>query len=383
MSQTHYQTLRVSEAATQDEIKRAYRYLAKKYHPDRNRKKGAEEKFKEIGLAYQVLGDLGRRQVYDYDLRQSRKAGASSGSSSAQASAPPPPPPPPKSPPGAKAQTPPPSPPPAQGAYRYLFFLRGVLVGGVAAGVLLVLGLVSYVACHGSRTQQSVTLPEPVSARAEEPPTIRVTPKPTPTIPEPTPVTPEPTPTWPEPPPVTPEPTLTLTSEPTPPAPELTPVPPPIHLCGEWRGSIEWFGTRVPFVMRLEQHGNEITGFATETHNHRVWRSTINGRVTGSTVTLTKNCERNDCSMTLVSSDSSSAILRGTWETPQSRGSWQVAWEGGLVERAAGQPRDDSLRSRPPSLRPGYSRRDCWYGLYRTPDGSRARCAGPSFRSSP
>ena len=64
----HYQVLGVARDASQDEIKKAFRSLALRYHPDRNPhdQQGAEEKFKEINAAYEVLGDIARRQQYDY-----------------------------------------------------------------------------------------------------------------------------------------------------------------------------------------------------------------------------------------------------------------------------------------------------------------------------
>jgi len=62
----YYQILGVSRNASQEEIKRAYRRLAMKYHPDKNPgDKEAEEKFKEISEAYQVLSDPERRKIYD------------------------------------------------------------------------------------------------------------------------------------------------------------------------------------------------------------------------------------------------------------------------------------------------------------------------------
>lgn len=61
----YYEVLGVSKTATDEEIKRAFRVLAKKYHPDLNKEAGAEEKFKEIGEAYSVLSDKSKRAQYD------------------------------------------------------------------------------------------------------------------------------------------------------------------------------------------------------------------------------------------------------------------------------------------------------------------------------
>jgi len=62
----YYQTLGVSKKADQDEIKKAYRKLARKYHPDVNPDDPkAEEKFKDINEAYQVLSDEDKRKKYD------------------------------------------------------------------------------------------------------------------------------------------------------------------------------------------------------------------------------------------------------------------------------------------------------------------------------
>ncbi len=63
--QDYYATLGVSKTASQEEIQRAYRKLARKYHPDINKAGDAEEKFKQINEADEVLGDPEKRTKYD------------------------------------------------------------------------------------------------------------------------------------------------------------------------------------------------------------------------------------------------------------------------------------------------------------------------------
>lgn len=82
-----YDTLEVAQGASADEIKKAYRKLARKYHPDINKTPEAEEKFKEINGAYEILSDEEKRKKYDmygddmfggqsfHDFRSSQGAG--------------------------------------------------------------------------------------------------------------------------------------------------------------------------------------------------------------------------------------------------------------------------------------------------------------------
>lgn len=71
-----YEVLGVSRTSSADEIKKAYRQLAKKYHPDVNKEnKAAEDKFKEISAAYDVLGDPDKRKKYDQFGAMGEQAG--------------------------------------------------------------------------------------------------------------------------------------------------------------------------------------------------------------------------------------------------------------------------------------------------------------------
>ena len=66
MGKDYYKILGLqSHGASEEDIKKAYRKMALKYHPDKNKSAGAEEKFKEIAEAYEVLSDPKKRQVYD------------------------------------------------------------------------------------------------------------------------------------------------------------------------------------------------------------------------------------------------------------------------------------------------------------------------------
>jgi len=65
MAKSLYEVLGVNENASQEEIKKAYRKLARKYHPDICKKPECEEKFKEINTAYEILGDEEKRKQYD------------------------------------------------------------------------------------------------------------------------------------------------------------------------------------------------------------------------------------------------------------------------------------------------------------------------------
>lgn len=77
MKKNYYQILELTQTATAEEIKKAYRRLSKKYHPDANPgNMQAQERFQEISEAYVVLGDEKKRKEYDVKLQEgSRQQG--------------------------------------------------------------------------------------------------------------------------------------------------------------------------------------------------------------------------------------------------------------------------------------------------------------------
>lgn len=74
-----YKILEINKNANDDEIKKAYRKLALKYHPDKNKAKGAEDRFKEIAEAYEVLSDKKKRDIYDQYGEEGLKGNPSGG----------------------------------------------------------------------------------------------------------------------------------------------------------------------------------------------------------------------------------------------------------------------------------------------------------------
>ncbi|XP_014278937.1 dnaJ protein homolog 1 [Halyomorpha halys] len=76
MGKDYYKILGISKSANTEDIKKAYRQLALRYHPDKNKTAGAEEKFKEIAEAYEVLSDHKKRDIYDQFGEEGLNAGA-------------------------------------------------------------------------------------------------------------------------------------------------------------------------------------------------------------------------------------------------------------------------------------------------------------------
>ena len=67
-SKNYYDILEISKTSTIDEIKKQYKKLALKWHPDRNKEENAESKFKEISEAYEILSDPEKKQHYDNNI---------------------------------------------------------------------------------------------------------------------------------------------------------------------------------------------------------------------------------------------------------------------------------------------------------------------------
>ncbi|XP_044756179.1 dnaJ protein homolog 1-like [Coccinella septempunctata] len=76
MGKDYYSILGISKNASDDEIKKAYRKLALQYHPDKNKSPKAEDKFKEVAEAYEVLSDKKKRDIYDNYGEDGLKGGA-------------------------------------------------------------------------------------------------------------------------------------------------------------------------------------------------------------------------------------------------------------------------------------------------------------------
>ena len=83
MKGTHYDTLGIQASATADEIRRAYRLLAQKWHPDKNvgNHEEAERRFKSINFAYSILFDINKRSEYDRLLQNAKSSYGSTDSS--------------------------------------------------------------------------------------------------------------------------------------------------------------------------------------------------------------------------------------------------------------------------------------------------------------
>lgn len=73
MNKNFYQVLNISENATLEDVKKAYRKLALQFHPDKNKDKGAQSKFIEINIAYETLKDSNLRTEYDNFLKSEKE----------------------------------------------------------------------------------------------------------------------------------------------------------------------------------------------------------------------------------------------------------------------------------------------------------------------
>lgn len=78
MGKDYYKILGITKSATDDEIKKAYRKLALRYHPDKNKSPNAEDKFKEVAEAYEILSDKKKREIFDKYGEEGLKSGGRS-----------------------------------------------------------------------------------------------------------------------------------------------------------------------------------------------------------------------------------------------------------------------------------------------------------------
>jgi len=79
MGKDYYKRLGITKGASDDDIKKAYRKLALKYHPDKNKEANAEEKFKEVAEAYEILSDPKKKEIFDKYGEEGLRAGAGGG----------------------------------------------------------------------------------------------------------------------------------------------------------------------------------------------------------------------------------------------------------------------------------------------------------------
>lgn len=79
MGKDYYKMLGIPKGANEEEIKKAYRRMALRFHPDKNKDANAEEKFKEIAEAYEVLSDPKKRAVYDQLGEEGEEGGREEG----------------------------------------------------------------------------------------------------------------------------------------------------------------------------------------------------------------------------------------------------------------------------------------------------------------
>lgn len=79
MGKDYYKILGLAKGASDEDIKKSYRKLALKFHPDKNKDPGAEEKFKEVAEAYEILSDPKKKEIFDKYGEEGLKAGAGGG----------------------------------------------------------------------------------------------------------------------------------------------------------------------------------------------------------------------------------------------------------------------------------------------------------------